>query len=56
MAKPTEYEIYLLLNQARRPLWLAEIDLNGAGLRGADLAGADLRGAYLLGAAYKRLT
>jgi len=47
MAEFTRWEIYILLNQAKQPLWLAGIDLSGAYLRGADLSKAYLYKANL---------
>jgi hypothetical protein len=46
----TKKELYMLLNQSTKSLWLAGADLSGAWLRGADLSGANLSEANLVGA------
>ena len=49
MSELSNSDLYMLINLATRPLWLADADLSGAALQHVDLEGADLRRADLAG-------
>ena len=49
LADLTRRDLILLVNLSEGDLWLAHVDLAGAGMSHIDLAGADLRKANLSG-------